>query len=245
MSEGRRTQAVRAPGAGGFTPATSAAASNPCLNCGTNIQLEFCPECGQREIDTDPTVKDYAREVGADLVQKEGKVARTFRALVMRPGELTSEYHDGRRVRYVTPIRLFLACGAIFLAARAAWPARLLGESRLLNRVPFALFVLAPVLGTLVGYLYRDRRRHYPQHLVFSLHLHSAAFLALSLALFSAAIPVAVVRNVIEVLVLTSVAVYGVRAAKLVYNSSMAQAVSRTLIALALYAALIAGVVSI
>ena len=37
----RRTMALRGPGAGGVAPESSVSASNPCLNCGTNIQLRF------------------------------------------------------------------------------------------------------------------------------------------------------------------------------------------------------------
>jgi hypothetical protein len=233
-NEGRRTQALRSPVAGGFTPPTSVAASNPCLNCGTNIQLAFCPECGQREIDTDPTFKDYAREVGADLLQKEGKVARTFRMLVLRPGELTCEYHDGRRVRYVTPIRLFLSCAAIFLVLHSMMPERLLSGNRLLNQAP-----------VLMGYMFRDRRRNYPQHLVFGLHVHAVAFLALCVALIGAALPAGAMRTVFEALVLAPLALYAIRGAQRVYNSSTGQAVARTLIAAALYLVVIAGIASI
>ena len=124
----RRTMALRGPGAGGFTPAHSQAASNPCLNCGTNVQLDFCPECGQRTIDADPTLREYLHELAEEFLHWDGKLLTTFRMLVTRPGALTVEYLAGRRVRYVSPMRVYLTCSVLFffagaLARRPAAPA--------------------------------------------------------------------------------------------------------------------------
>ena len=118
----RRTQALRSPGAGGLTPAHSVAASNPCLNCGTNVQLTYCPECGQREIDSDPTLKEFLHELAEEFLHWDGKLATTFRMLVARPGALTNEYLAGRRVRYISPLRVYLTCSLLFFFFGAIVP---------------------------------------------------------------------------------------------------------------------------
>ena len=110
----RRTMALRGPGAGSFTPAHSVAASNPCLNCGTNIQLAYCPECGQPEIESDPTLKEFLHELAEEFLHWDGKLATTFRLLVTKPGALTNEYLAGRRVRYISPLRVYLTCSLLF-----------------------------------------------------------------------------------------------------------------------------------
>jgi hypothetical protein len=115
----RRTTALRGPGAGGFTPPQSLAASNPCLNCGTNIQLTYCPECGQAEIDSDPTLREFLRELAEELIHWDGKLSKTFRLLVTRPGELTREYVAGKRVRYISPLRVYLTCSLVFFFVSA------------------------------------------------------------------------------------------------------------------------------
>lgn len=120
----RRTLALRGPGAGGFTPAQSLAASNPCLNCGTNIQLEYCPECGQREIDPDPTLREFLRELAEEFLHWDGKLATTFRMLVTKPGALTQEYLAGRRVRYISPLRVYLTCSVLYFFLSALAPER-------------------------------------------------------------------------------------------------------------------------
>jgi Protein of unknown function (DUF3667). len=118
----RRTMALRGPGAGGFTPAHSVAASNPCLNCGTNVQLSYCPECGQPEIDSDPTLKEFLHELAEEFLHWDGKLAKTFRLLVTRPGALTNEYLAGRRVRYISPLRVYLTCSLLFFFLGAIVP---------------------------------------------------------------------------------------------------------------------------
>lgn len=115
--------ATRGPGAAGLTPAQSvAAASNPCLNCGTNIQLMYCPECGQREIDSDPTLRDFLHEVAEEFLHWDGKLFTTYRLLLVRPGELTREYLAGRRVRYISPLRIYLTCSVLFFFLSAVIP---------------------------------------------------------------------------------------------------------------------------
>lgn len=100
----------------------SVAASNPCLNCATNVQLEFCPECGQRAIDPDPTLREFLHELAEGLLHWDGKLFTTFRLLVTRPGELTREYLAGRRVRYISPLRVYLTCSLLFFFLAAVVP---------------------------------------------------------------------------------------------------------------------------
>ena len=114
--------AMRGPGAAGLTPAQSLAASNPCLNCGTNVQLTYCPECGQREIDSDPTLREFLHELAEEFLHWDGKLFTTYRLLVLRPGELTREYLAGRRVRYISPLRLYLTCSLLFFFVAAVVP---------------------------------------------------------------------------------------------------------------------------
>ena len=118
----RRTMALRGPGAGGFTPPQSLAAANPCLNCGSNIQLTYCPECGQAEIDSDPTLREFLHELAEEFLHWDGKLVTTFRLLITRPGSLTCEYLAGKRVRYISPLRVYLSCSLLFFFASTLIP---------------------------------------------------------------------------------------------------------------------------
>ncbi len=89
-----------------------------CPNCETELRGPYCYACGQ------PT-KGSIRHFGSILADVWGTLfdldSRFFRSLIplyFRPGFLTREYLAGRRVRYVTPFRLFffLCISAFFVA---------------------------------------------------------------------------------------------------------------------------------
>ena len=96
------------------SPATAveAAASEPsarrCENCGSPLYGEHCFHCGQP---TKGLVRHFSSIMGDffdTVFNIDSRVLRTIGPLLFRPGYLSLEYFAGRRVRYVTPMRLFL-----------------------------------------------------------------------------------------------------------------------------------------
>jgi len=78
-----------------------------CGNCGEPMYGSYCYRCGQPE----KGMIRSLREVGSDLADivfnVDSRIFRSIFDLYFRPGFLTTEYCAGRRVRYVTPFRLF------------------------------------------------------------------------------------------------------------------------------------------
>src|SRR5688572_18489057 len=91
-----------------------------CENCGTPLLGEHCYACGQP---TKGLIRQFSTILGdfADTVfQIDSRVFRTLGPLLTRPGRLTLEYFEGHRIRYVSPVRLFVFLSILaFLAA--AW----------------------------------------------------------------------------------------------------------------------------
>lgn len=88
-----------------------------CPNCGAVVALEYCPACGQRRGDYRRSLGSLLGELVRELLELDGRLGRTLRAL-LRPGRLTREFNDGRRRRYTSPIRLYLfVCVALFATA--------------------------------------------------------------------------------------------------------------------------------
>ena len=166
-----------------------------CKNCDTEVERNFCPECGQRSVDLERPVLELASELLRELLDIDGRVARTLRALLTQPGVLTSAFLAGQRRRYTSPVRLYLVISLLFfvLAAWLAGRGVLLEEGQTLetdaaeqarlisNYLPRLMFVLLPVFALLLKAAFR--RRLYFDHLVHSLHLHSVGYLALALLL--------------------------------------------------------------
>ncbi|KUR73128.1 hypothetical protein AQZ52_03270 [Novosphingobium fuchskuhlense] len=78
-----------------------------CLNCGTELVGSYCHSCGQAA-HVHRTIGAFFHDLLHGVFHFEGKVWRTLPMLALRPGQLTREYIDGRRARYVSPLALFL-----------------------------------------------------------------------------------------------------------------------------------------
>jgi hypothetical protein len=91
-----------------------------CENCGAVLGGPFCAQCGQRAIPPHPTVRELAGDAWNELVGWDGKFLRTVRLLVLRPGELTRSAIEGRRARFITPVRLYLICSVLYFVVSAA-----------------------------------------------------------------------------------------------------------------------------
>ena len=87
-----------------------------CKNCGAAAQGNYCHECGQATHLHVPSAREFLHEFVSHYVALEGKLWHSLKLLFFKPGRLTREYIDGRRVRYVEPLRLYLTFSIIFFA---------------------------------------------------------------------------------------------------------------------------------
>ena len=270
------------PGAAGHV------STGACLNCGASLTGAFCAACGQRDVPPYPSVRDLVVDAFWELSGSDGRFANTVRALVQRPGMLTREFLEGRRARYLSPLRLYLMASLAYFVLAAALPPREIDDvvvpgsnavagapalSRpdrvaqelkravtarepvgvaerkaaladvehapslmrpflrraignpagfrrdLLEAVPRMLFVLLPIFAGIISLFYR--RRNYPEHLYFAIHLHSFVFLALgasALVKFTHVLPLVRVASAVA---LFWIPVYATLAFRRVYGGSV------------------------
>jgi hypothetical protein len=88
-----------------------------CLNCGAHAPASFCQHCGQETEAHVPGAGEYLHEFIGHYVALESKLWKTLALLLFKPGRLTRDYIEGKRVRYVLPLRLYLTLSLIFFAA--------------------------------------------------------------------------------------------------------------------------------
>lgn len=84
-----------------------------CRNCGTPLVGPYCSACGQRALDLDRPLRDLLGEWASSVASFDTRLVRTLWPLVRRPGFLTAEFLAGRRVRYVHPLKLYLAISLV------------------------------------------------------------------------------------------------------------------------------------
>ncbi|MBN8504267.1 MAG: DUF3667 domain-containing protein, partial [Burkholderiales bacterium] len=87
-----------------------------CRNCGQRLNPwdKFCSQCGQDTLDHAPSLWEFVHEWLLHYVAAEGKLWKSLWALLAKPGFLTLEYLQGRKQRYVLPLRLLLTFGLLF-----------------------------------------------------------------------------------------------------------------------------------
>jgi len=88
---------------------------NPdCLNCGTRLRGQYCGHCGQRSRNRLISIWQLLQEAVGDLFELDSRLWRTVVPLLARPGQLTRDYLEGRRARYMPPFRTYLVLSIIF-----------------------------------------------------------------------------------------------------------------------------------
>lgn len=95
-----------------------------CLNCGTALAGPFCSACGQRDIPPYPDVRELVIDAFWELSGWDGRFLATVRKLFTAPGALTRDFLEGRRARYISPLRLYLMASLVYFVAAAAAPQR-------------------------------------------------------------------------------------------------------------------------
>jgi Protein of unknown function (DUF3667) len=177
-----------------------------CPNCDASFEGTFCAHCGQKAGPVDPSLRDLLHNFVEEVLNIDGKTFQSMRLLLTKPGFLSLEQFKGRRVRYVSPIRLYLLFSVLYFAVAAFAPTSILpvtikskptdspqefqrleqqrreleaaASPALVEWVPRAMFVLVPLFAGLVALAVRRSGRNYPQHLYFALHVHAAWFFA-------------------------------------------------------------------
>jgi len=93
--------------AGRGAPASGHEIDEPCANCGTERVGPYCHACGQAG-HLHRNMMALVHDIAHGVFHFEGKTWNTLPMLAWKPGELTRRYVHGERVKFVSPMALFL-----------------------------------------------------------------------------------------------------------------------------------------
>lgn len=255
-----------------------------CLNCGAELTGRYCHACGQKIPRPDPTLGEFLRDATEELVHWDGKIPTTLVALMTKPGQLTLDFLQGRRARWLLPLRLYLICSVVYFVTGPAVEAvtnrkvrqavrfgvtvsdssqltpevraeldssaitRLIGKERMERIIanpsglqrefsrnyPKAMFVLLPLFAFLTHRAFRKVAPRYPAHLYYALHLHAAAFAALTLTTVLRAPGGIAWEVIVQLAGLSYIVWFAFRSARVVFGTSVAGTLGRlTLVGIA------------
>lgn len=87
-----------------------------CTNCGRPLAIgdKYCPSCSQANSTKKLTLKDFFDEFFSTIISYDSKLVKTIAALILRPGSITKDYIEGKRVSYTNPFRFLLSLAIVY-----------------------------------------------------------------------------------------------------------------------------------
>jgi predicted RNA-binding Zn-ribbon protein involved in translation (DUF1610 family) len=92
--------------------------SSQCLNCNHPLDAgsdNFCPHCGQVNNVRKEKAHELLSELAGDFLHLDSKVMGSVIPLLFKPGTLTVQYNEGKRARFLHPVRMFISIMIIFV----------------------------------------------------------------------------------------------------------------------------------
>lgn len=91
-----------------------------CPGCGRERETAYCADCRERpRLPGDLTLRGLAVLLFQSFSNVDGRLLRSFRSLLTRPGALSVAYVEGRRIPFVGPLQLFLLANVAFFAVQS------------------------------------------------------------------------------------------------------------------------------
>ncbi|MGB5244090.1 MAG: DUF3667 domain-containing protein [Lutimonas sp.] len=87
-----------------------------CLNCQEPLQLDdnFCHKCGQVNDTSKISLKQYFSQYLSGFFNFDNRLWKTIYPLLFKPGKVTKEYVQGKRMSYVNPFQLYFHVTIVF-----------------------------------------------------------------------------------------------------------------------------------
>ncbi|NJW51913.1 DUF3667 domain-containing protein [Salinimicrobium oceani] len=87
-----------------------------CLNCQHPLDIsdQYCPNCSQLNSTKKLAFNDFFNEFFAGIFAYDSRFYRTLGVLLFKPGKISKDYIEGKRVRYANPYRFYLSASIVF-----------------------------------------------------------------------------------------------------------------------------------
>jgi len=166
-----------------------------CLNCDFLFEGHYCPQCGQKAETGRLRLGELVRDLVAHWLELNSTVLNTVIGLMRSPGKVCLEYVQGRRVRYVPPLRYFLTilAGIVLLKVAVGFEAAgttagtTLTQQQLevekvvsgfaVQHVDWVIIVALPIFVALIRMIFRGSRFTYAEVSVFVLYVFGQVML--------------------------------------------------------------------
>jgi hypothetical protein len=92
-----------------------------CLNCGKELSESdnFCSNCGQENKNQNVSILRFVQDFISNYLNFETVFFQTLPAFIFYPGKLTNTFNEGKRRKYIHPIRLYLISSLFYFFVAA------------------------------------------------------------------------------------------------------------------------------
>jgi len=211
-----------------------------CLNCQNPLQStdSYCASCGQPTFNLHQSFNKVIGQMLHELLDIDGRLARTLKGLLFKPGLVSSEYRQGKRISYTPPLRMYLVTSVLlffvtslfqnYTSSHPSQSASLLLPPELLEQIPKLMFMLLPVYAAIMhlwqrlfNYQKTPANNHYIFNIVFAVHIHIFSYIVIMLLLPLKLLPQdSVVYLIINTLLILFLLIYPTLAIKRFYQQS-------------------------
>jgi hypothetical protein len=86
-----------------------------CKSCGNKFTGFYCNQCGEKILlPRDRTFKTFVSNIRQAISLRDNRFLKSLLLIVTKPGFLSKEIVEGRRVNYVKPLQLFFALNLVY-----------------------------------------------------------------------------------------------------------------------------------
>ena len=99
-----------------FKSKTPKIENSACLNCGQPFTggEKFCSYCGQKNSSKKLSLGIFINNIVSGFFSYDSRFWNTFIPLLTKPGQVSKQYIEGKRARFVNPFQLYLNVSIIF-----------------------------------------------------------------------------------------------------------------------------------
>jgi hypothetical protein len=139
-------------------------AEHVCKSCGNSFKGFYCNACGEKVLEPkDRSFRTFLSNILIAITFADSKFIQTLWLIIKKPGFLSSEYAEGRRVNYLRPLQLFFILNLVYFL----FPVLQLFNSSLRTQINY-LFHSGWVQGLVVDRLVKEHESYRGFELIYN-----------------------------------------------------------------------------